>query len=99
MLKEEKNTEYVTAWKSKRLFQTKICALHNVFLPNIKQFEYKIGIQFNNKPLVIDKDISYPRNSFNNFTLKNFLFGASNIVKIAIKFSIFIVTVEQRLTE
>ena len=50
MLKEEKSTEYVTAWKSKRLFQTKICALHNVFLPNIKQFEYKIGIQFNNKP-------------------------------------------------
>ena len=68
VLKEEKITEYITAWKSKRLLKTKIYALHNVFLPNIKRFGYKIGMQFNNKLFVIDKDISYPRNSFNNFT-------------------------------
>ena len=68
VLKEEKITEYITAWKSKSLLKTKIYALHNVFLPNIKRFGYKIAMQFNNKLLVIDKGISYPRNSFNNFT-------------------------------
>ena len=70
--------------------------MHNAFLPNVKQFGYTIGIQFNKTPLVIDKNnytsklgkvyIFYhlnhwPRNLFNNLALKNCLVGATNIVK------------------
>ena len=29
---------------------------HGVFLPSIRYFEYKIGIQFNNTPLVVEQN-------------------------------------------
>ena len=63
---------------------------------DIKRFEYKIRIQFNNTPLDIDKknyvakienvyfvcDLDYwSRNRLNNFALKNCLFGATKIVR------------------
>ena len=44
-LKEGKGTEYVTGWKSKGLYVSKITPLCTVFLRNIKRFGYKIGIQ------------------------------------------------------
>ena len=67
------------------------------FLLNVKWFGYKIGIQFNNNPLVAEQksdaiktvnayvvfDLSqWPRNLLNNVVLKIWLFGANNIVKI-----------------
>ena len=66
------------------------------FLPNTKQFDHKIGIQFNNTLLVLEQNnytskivnifIAYdldnqPKNPLGNFTLKNCLFEATNIVK------------------
>ena len=62
-------------------------------MSKIKQFGYKIGIQFNNTILVIDKtakivnayivyDLDYwLRNLLYIFVLKNCLFGNTNIVK------------------
>ena len=70
--------------------------MHGAFLPNVKYFRNMIGIQFNNTPLVIEKNnyatkivnvyIIYDldnwlKNPLRNFTLKNCLFGSTNIVK------------------
>ena len=54
-LKKDKDTDYVIRWKWKGLFKLEIFPLHGAFLPNIKYFEYKIGIQFNNTPLVAEQ--------------------------------------------
>ena len=65
-------------------------------MPNIKRFGYKIGIKFNNTPLVMDKnnfttkmvsayivyDIdNWPEIRIRNFTLKNCLYGATSLEK------------------
>ena len=59
----------------------------SAFLPNVKYFEVKIRIQFNNTPpkivnvyIIYDLD-NWPKNPLRNFTLKDCLFGATNIVK------------------
>ena len=52
-LKIDKCIEYNTGWKSEGLFGIKLLPLHGAFLPNVKQFGCKIGIQFNNTFLVI----------------------------------------------
>ena len=54
-LKIDKGTEYIIGWKSKGLFDSKLKALHGAFLPNVKCFGKKIGIQFNNTSLVIEQ--------------------------------------------
>ena len=71
-------------------------ALHGAFLPDIKYFRKKIGMQFNNTPLFAKQNnnktknvnayIVYeldnqPKILLGNFTLEEFLFGATNIVK------------------
>ena len=78
------------------LFKSKLLPLNGAFLPNIKYFGYKIGIQLNNTPLVVEQnnyttkivnayivyDLENWSNSpLRNFTLKNCLFGATNIAK------------------
>ena len=93
-LKKDKGTKYVIGWKSKGLFQSKLFPLH-AFLPKIKYFGYKIGIQFNNSPLVVQENNyatktinayivcdldNWPRIPLDNFTLKK-LFGVTNITK------------------
>ena len=40
----------------KRVYNSKLSELHNTFLPNIKYFKFKIGIQFNNTPLVAEEN-------------------------------------------
>ena len=54
-LKIDKDTEYVISWKSKGMYNSKLIALHGTFLPNVKYFRNKIGIQFNSTPLVIEQ--------------------------------------------
>ena len=56
MLQFEKHkcTEYTIGWKSKEVYSSKHIALHGAFLPNIKYFRKKIGIQLNSIPLVIE---------------------------------------------
>ena len=93
---KDKSTDYVIGWKSKVLFESKLLPLHGAFLPNIKYFYYKIGMQFSNTPLVVEQNnyatkivnayIVYDLDNwtkipFRNVTSKNCLFGATNIAK------------------
>ena len=50
-----KGTKYIIGWKSKGLYNSKPMALHSSFLPNVEYFENKVGIQFNNTSLVIER--------------------------------------------
>ena len=86
---------YIIVWKSKGLFTSKLEQFYKALLSNRKGFAYKMGTQFNNTALVIKKAITWknwnvsilyykdnwPRNSLNNFVLKNWSFGVTNIVK------------------
>ena len=84
-LKEDKDTDYIPAWKSERLFKSRFESLYKAFLPNIKKFRCKIGIHFNKSALVVVKNNystktvniysaydldDLPRNSHNSFKLK-----------------------------
>ena len=85
-LKEDKSAEYIIASKSKGLFKSRLHPLYNAFLYNVKRFEYKIGIQFNNTTLNVEQNnyaakilngyivyaLDYwPRNLLHKFVLKN----------------------------
>ena len=50
------NNEYVISWKSKGTYNSNLIALNSDFVPNIKYFNKKVGIQFNNTPLVIEQN-------------------------------------------
>ena len=95
-LKTDKGTEYVIGWKSKGVYYSKLVAFHGAFLPNIKDLTRKIGIQFNNAPLVVEKNNyttkivsvyivydldNWPKFPLRKFILKNCLFGATAIGK------------------
>ena len=95
-LKKDKGTEYVIGWRSKGVYNSKLTSWHGTFLPNMKYFGQKIGIQFKNTSLVVEQNnymtkavdahIAYdldnwPKIPFRNFTLKNCLFGVINIEK------------------
>ena len=53
-LKIGKGTEYIIGQKSKGLYNSKLIKLHSAFLPKVKYFGNKIGIQFNHTPLVME---------------------------------------------
>ena len=95
-LKPDKVNDYITDWKSKGVYNSKFVKLPEGFLPYIKYFGYKIGIQFNNTPLVIEENnyktkilnvyivyglYNWPKILLRNFTIKKFLFGATAMVK------------------
>ena len=40
---------------SKRIYKSKLIALYGAFLPNVKYFKNKIGIQFNSTSLVMEQ--------------------------------------------
>ena len=90
------NTEYVISWKPRRVYNSKLMRLNSNLSPNIEYFENKIGIQFNNTPLVVEKNNyttkivnvyivydldNWPKSPLRNFTIKNCLFGATISVK------------------
>ena len=95
-LKKHRGTYFVFRWKSKEVCNSKLKPLYTVFLHSPKLFGYRIGINFDkdllpieqsnyftkilNIYIVYDLDI-WPRNTTNNFKIKNFLFEATNIVK------------------
>ena len=81
---------------SKDLFDWKLLPLNDVFLPNKKYFGHKIGLQLNNTPLVVEQSNyetknlnayivynldNWPKNPLRNFTSKNSLVGATNIIR------------------
>ena len=95
-LQKDKVNDYVLSWKSDAVYNSKLKPLCNAFLHSIRLSEYRIGIKFNKDRLAVEQsncftkivnvDIVYdvnpwPRNPPNNFKFKNFLFGATNIVK------------------
>ena len=50
--------DYAIVCKSKGLFKSKVFPLHGAFLLNIKHFRYKLRIQLNKIPLVVE-EINY----------------------------------------
>ena len=78
------------------MYNSKLIPLYTAFLHNIKIFGYKIGIEFNEIVLVVEKNKyatkianayivndlhDWPKILLNSFKLKKCLFGATNIVK------------------
>ena len=61
-LKIDKCTEYVLGWKSKGVYSSNLMALHGDFLPDIKYFRKKIGMQFNNTPLFAKQNNNKTKN-------------------------------------
>ena len=105
-LKKDNGIYYVLSWKAEGVYNSKLRPLYTAFSHSVKLAKYKIGITSDKDPLpvqqnnysskilnvsiVYDLD-AWPRNSTNNFTFKNRLFGATSVVKIVIKKSICIV--------
>ena len=88
------------SWKSKGVFNSKLKTLYTAFLYSIKVPEYKMGIKFDKGLLAVEQNnyltkianvyIVYDLDAWpilprRNFILKNYLFGATNIVKISDK--------------
>ena len=76
--------------------KSKFLSLHGAFFTNLKRIVFEIRIQFNNTPLVVrqnnyatkivnayiasDLD-KWPKTLLNNFTIKNGLYGVTNLVR------------------
>ena len=54
-LETEKGTDHIR-WKSKGVYNSELVTLHGAFLPNIKYLTRRIGMQFNNAPLVVEQN-------------------------------------------
>ena len=97
-LKKGKGIDYVIDWKSRGLYT--FTSLYTTFLHCRKLSGYRIGIKFDNSVLVVEENNyaskivnayivydldTWPKHPLNNFTFKNSLFGATNIVKNNVK--------------
>ena len=95
-LKKDEGTGYVFNWKSKGVYNSKLKPLYTAFLHSIKLSGYKMGINFYKDLLAVEQNKylikivniyivydldAWPKIMFRNFTLKNCLFGVTNIVK------------------
>ena len=108
-LEKDKGTYHTLSCKSKGHYNSKLNPLYFAFFHGIKLSGHKMGTKFNayllavklnnylikigNVYIVYDLD-AWPRNPTNNFEFKNYLFGATSIVKIVIKKSICVVDTE-----
>ena len=54
-LKKEKGTDYCLSWKSNRISISKLKPFHNALLHRIKLFGYRMGIEFDKDPLVVEQ--------------------------------------------
>ena len=75
-LKKDKDMDYVLSWKSNGLYRMGI--KYDKDLLAVEQNNYLTNIV--NVYIVCDLD-AWPKIPLRNFTLKNCLFGATNIVK------------------
>ena len=108
-LKKDKGIDYDLSCKSKGKYTFTLTPLSITFLNSTKLSRYRTEIKFNisvliaeqNNPaskivylyIVCDLD-TWTKNPLNNFTLKNCLFLATNIVKYNVKKSLCIVNIE-----
>ena len=60
LTKKKTSTEYSIGWKSKGVYTSKLIGINSIliiimiiFLPNIKYFEKKLGIKFNDTSLLV----------------------------------------------
>ena len=96
LIRKGKGTDYVVGWKPERVYNSKLEPLYPAFLHGIKLSEYKVRIKFDKDRLAVEQTnyatkivnayIAYdldtwPNNPLRIFTLKNWLFGATSIVK------------------
>ena len=79
-IKKDKVTDYSIGWKSKDLSESNHLPLDGAFLPNIKYFGCKIGMQFNNTPLVVEQ-----RNYANNIVNAYILYDLDNWPNIPLR--------------
>ena len=95
-LTKDKDTDYVLSWKWKGTYNSKLEPLYTAFLHSGQFFGYNMGIKFDKDPLSVEQknyltkivnvcivyDLgAWPKIPLRNFTLKNCLFGATDIVK------------------
>ena len=100
-LKKDKAVDYVLSWKSKGVCNCELKPLYTTYLHSRKLSEYKMETKFDKDPLAVEQNnyltkivINWPKIPLKNFTLKNVLFEASNIIKIVIKISECVVAME-----
>ena len=92
----EKTSENAISWRSKGVHISNLKLWHGAFMSRLRYYAKKIWIYLNKSPLVVEQNnystkivnayIVYdlndsPKVPLRNFTLKNYLFGATNIVK------------------
>ena len=92
---KELGTEYITSWKPKGSYNSKLIAFDKYYPPNIKYFNKKIETHFDNGPLVAENNYftkianvciindihGWPKSISDNAAFKNSLFGATSVVK------------------
>ena len=83
----KKKIKFKISWKLKRLYSSTLFPQNTQFLHSVKPDEYPLILEQScyatkivNTSIVYELNAS-PRNPFDNLTLKNCLFGATNIVK------------------
>lgn len=87
---------------------------NSVQTPRVEHYDYKLKLLFSRSALVMEQNNyktsilnaqifsdlnSWSRNRSDNFTLKNWLFGITNIKKVAVKVIGSIMVMEQHLME
>ena len=97
-LKKYKGADYILSWKSNGVLYK---PLYTAFLHSVKLSGYKMGIKFDKDPLSAEQNnyvikivnvyivyelYDWSKTLLKNFTLKNCLFGVTNIVKNSDKY-------------
>ena len=86
-LKKDKGTDYVLSWKSNGVYNSKHKSLYTASYIGIKFDKHPLAVEQNNSftkiaNVYIVYDLAtWPKIALKNFTLKNGLFGTTNIVK------------------
>ena len=104
-----------SAWSSKKSkYNSKLILENGVQTPLVEHYDYKLKLLFSRSALVMEQNNyktsilnaqifsdlnSWSRNRSDNFTLKNWLFGITNIKKVAVKVIGSIMVMEQHLME
>ena len=70
-LKKDKDIDYVISWKSKQENKSILSPQHTVFLHVTRLFGYKMGMIFDNDPLVVEQN-NYATKIVNTYFVYDF---------------------------